>query len=471
MCRAEDNHDENGLDQLVIYGKGPTTCVARPDVVRSIQRDIEQVSALSAADVRLATALGLISSDALRAPGFNDGLFYEPTEMRSRLISGIAPPLKALSRSTIGAGLHALCLLVDFDDNVGQRPASEFEDLLFNRDNPDSMASYYHDISYGNLSVTGEVIGYIRAPQSYSFYTDGQSGTGMSFPRNTPGLLRDALAEFCRTDSLARFDQDGDGYVDGIFLVHAGSGAEAESDPNLRRDMIWSHKWVLPTPFINNGVRVFAYSTEPEDGRLGVFAHEFGHVLGLPDLYDTSYRSFGIGQWCLMAGGSWGGGGDAPVRMSCWCLQELGWIQPQLLGAAGSLSLTPLEGDPSQCHRVWTNGQGGAEYFLLEHRQRSGRDSQLPGDGLALWHIDERRSDNSNPVAYKVGLVQADGNKDLELNTNDGDDGDLFPGSRGVTTVNDDTTPSTRSNLGARTGVALTSIALAGNSVSVDVDL
>src|SRR5262249_47916040 len=160
-----------------------------------------------------------------------------------------------------------------------------------------------------------------------------------------PGLLNDALTEFCKTDTLTRFDLDGDGYVDGIFLVHAGTGAETEQDPTRRKSMIWSHKWTLPTPFVNDGVKVFAYSTEPEDGKVGVFSHEFGRVLGLPDLYDTSYRSFGVGKWCLMAAGSWGGGGDEPARMCCWCLEQLDWVNPQNLNAGGSISLAPLETD------------------------------------------------------------------------------------------------------------------------------
>jgi immune inhibitor A len=458
---------------LPLYAQGPTACVAHPEVVRSIQEDIARIGALSGADVRLAAALGLVSSDSIQPVGFNDGLFYDPTEVGPQLMAGVVagPPSAALRRVTTRGTLHALCLLVDFDDNQGQRPRQEFEDLLFNASNPDSMTSFYRDLSYGALDVTGEVIGYIRAPKPYSFYTNGESGMGIGFPSNTPGLLQDALVAFCQHDNLARFDNDGDGYVDGIFLVHAGRGAETERDPALRKNMIWSHKWVLPAPFVNNGVKVFAYSTEPEDGKLGVFSHEFGHVLGLPDLYDTSYRSFGIGQWCLMAGGSWGGDGDAPARMSCWCLTQLGWVQPKILNAPGPETLAPLEQDATQCLRVWTGGQAGPEFFLLEHREASGRDRSLPGSGLAVWHIDENRSDNSNPAAYKVGLVQADGRKDLELNRNSGDDGDLFPGSSGIMEIDDNTNPSTRSSLGSPTRVALRNVQPAGGSIDMDVEL
>src|SRR5262249_37536295 len=142
--------------------------------------------------------------------------------------------------------------------------------------------SYYRALSQGSLTVSGEVTDYVRAPHPYSHYTHGESGMGTSYPQNTPGLLHDALAKFCKKRSLQEFDRNGDGYVDGIFLIHAGGGAEAERDPAKRPHKIWSHKWVLPAPFEHKGIRAYAYSTEPEDGRVGVFTHEFGHILGLP---------------------------------------------------------------------------------------------------------------------------------------------------------------------------------------------
>ena len=365
--------------------------------------------------------------------------------------------------------MHALALLVDFPDNKGTRPAKEFHKLLFDKSNPDSMTNFYKAMSYGALDVTGEVVGYVRAPHPYSFYTANESGTGSSFPNNTPGLLKDALTIFCQNDNLKRFDLDGDGFVDGIFLIHAGGGAEAEPNPTKRKNMIWSHKWTLPQPFVNQSVKVFAYSTEPEDGKVGVFSHEFRHVLGLPDLYDTTYRSHGIGDWCLMAGGSWGNGGDRPARMSCWCLQKLGWIAPKVIKSKKSLSLKSLETGKTQCYRAWTGGAPGPEYFLLENRQTTGLDAFVPASGLADWHIDERQSNNDNPLAYLVAVVWADGKKDLEFLRNSGNDTDVFPGRKNVTTIYETITPSARADLGFVGGVALSKIALSGSIVTLTV--
>ncbi|ARN21783.1 M6 family metalloprotease domain-containing protein [Piscinibacter gummiphilus] len=453
------------------YEDGPTACRPTAAVLKDIKKSIKASHSLSAADIRLASFMGLVTADVQRVTGLNDGVFYPPSDIDPKTAPAQRPLRAArMARSAPGQArkLHALALLVDFSDNKGKRPAADFHKMLFDPANPDSMTSLYREMSYGALDLSGEVVGYVRAPKPYSFYTAGDSGTGTNFPQNTPGLLLDALTEFCKSDNLKRFDSDGDGFVDGIFLIHAGGGAEAEPDPAKRKDMIWSHKWTLPKPFTDQGVKVFAYSTEPEDGRVGVFSHEFGHVLGLPDLYDTSYRSEGVGNWCLMGGGSWGGQGKKPTRMSCWCLSKLGWIKP-VAAKSAKYTLDPLEGDPKECLWVWTKGKAGPEYFMLENRQATGRDVSLPGSGLAVWHIDETRSDNTNPLAYKVGLLQADGKRELELAKNAGDANDLFPGGLKKKSLNATTNPSSRAHDGSATGVSLSGIALKAGVVTVTV--
>jgi immune inhibitor A len=459
------------------YADGPTACMAHPRVLADIAKRVRGANVLSTADARLAQSMGLLDIPSVGRTGWNDGVIYPLDEAAARApVRGRLAPTQRVALPKAEGTLNCLVLLVDFSDNPGSTPAAHFEKLLFDATNPNSMNSFYRELSYGKLNVTGQVVGWLRAPQPYSYYVDGQSGTGSSFPRNTPGLLRDALNIWTQTNSLKPFDANGDGYVDGLFLVHAGAGAETQASAAKRKAMIWSHKWTLPTPFVNNGVRAYAYFTAPEDGRLGVFSHEFGHFIGLPDLYDTSYRSRGVGDWCLMAGGSWLGDGHVPARLSAWCLSSLGWITPTNVkpstGKTGTrYSLDSLEKDKKACLRVWKGGAAGPEYFLLENRQQAGRDAQLPGKGLALWHIDERQADNTNPIAYRVGLVQADGRRDLELNANDGDAGDLFPGSKKVKTVNDKTgiAPSTRAHDGSATGVALSRISEAKGLVGVTV--
>jgi immune inhibitor A len=452
------------------YADGPTACIAHPKVLKNIRASIASKRVLSTADARLARRMGLLSIPNIARTGWNDGIIYPLEEQRNRSIGHVrsARPSERFTLSRASGTLKCLVLLVDFSDNVATQTPSHFETLLFDRNNTNSMASFYHELSYGKLNVTGVVTQWIRAPKPYSFYTAGESGTGDNFPQNTPGLLQDILTEYCKTNTLADFDVNGDGFVDGLFLVHAGPGAETQSNSQKRNDMIWSHKWTLPQPFTNNGVKAFAYFTAPEDGKLGVFSHEFGHFLGLPDLYDTTYRSEGVGAWCLMAAGSWGGGGATPARLSAWCLATLDWIKPINATKVQSVALASLENDRNACYRVWTKGRLESEYFLIENRQAKGRDVSLPTSGLALWHIDESQADNTNPVSYRVGLVQADGRRDLELGRNSGDDGDLFPGKKAVKQVNDVTglAPTTRANSGAKTGVAISSIQMRNGIVN-----
>ncbi|WP_162561278.1 M6 family metalloprotease domain-containing protein [Methylobacterium terrae] len=458
------------------YAAGPTACIAHPDVLENIKHQVVSGQVLSTADAKLAARAGWLGIPKIARSGFNDGVVYPPSQTDAQALRDEAgrPPTKQLALPAPDAKttLNCLVLLVDFSDLPGQQTPSHYRTLLFDSGNPDSMNRFYWDLSGHKLDVTGQVVGWLRAEHPYAYYVDGQSGTGDGFPRNTPGLLDEILRRYCDGNSLKPFDVNGDGYLDGLFLVHAGGGAEAEAEPLRRKSLIWSHKWTLPEPFTNDGVKAYAYFTAPENGRLGVFSHEFGHFLGLPDLYDTSYRSAGVGNWCLMGGGSWNGGGERPSRMSAWCLEQLGWIRPQPLTASASLALDTLEKDASACYRIDSVSEA-REYFLLENRQQAGRDDKLPGSGLALWHIDETQSDNTNPLAYKVALVQADGRRDLEFGRKPDDPADLFPGQAAVRSVDDRGAkhPHTRWNDGTASGIALTEITEEDGIVTVDVTL
>lgn len=460
------------------YADGPTACAPHPRVISNIRKQIAKARILSVADARIAGLSGMLGTPRDNRTGFNDGVIYPPTE---EAITGLARAgargMPRVSRSLAMAPgqqtLNCLVLLVDFSDNRGSKTPAHYEKLLFDATSPNSMASFYRELSYGQLNVTGTVVPWIRASKPYGYYTNGDSGTGNTYPQNTPGLLEEVLRKWTATSghSFKPFDVNGDGFLDGLFLVHAGPGAETLASPAARRNAIWSHKWTLQAPFRNGGVKAYAYFTAPEDGKLGVFSHEFGHFLGLPDLYDTTYRSHGIGDWCLMAGGSWGGGGSRPARLSAWCLERLEWITPKKVASPRQVTLDTLEQDQTACLRVAAGPAATHEYFLLENRQKTGRDTSLPGHGLAVWHIDDTQSSNDNPLAYKVALVQADGRRDLELLKNSGDAGDLFPGAKAVTTVSGAGAvhPHLRANNGAATSVTLKGISEKKGVVKVNV--
>jgi immune inhibitor A len=369
--------------------------------------------------------------------------------------------------------MKCLVVLIDFSDNVGKRPAEEFRAMLFsqNQSSPASMRDYYAENSRGQLDLDGQVVGWLRMPHPYAYYAAGKSGTSPDdYPHNAQKMAEDAVLLAANQVSFADFDGDGDGFLDGLFLIHAGEGAETDVNEATRGDKIWSHQWNLTAPFKSQGVSVYAYCTEPEDGRLGVFCHEFGHMLGLPDLYDTTNRSHGVGAWCVMGAGSWNDNGLTPAHFCAWAKARLGWLRPKVVREAGSLALesvaAPHNGD---VYRLWTGGGTGLEYFLLENRQLVGFDRELPGPGLLIWHIDETRDNNDNPGAYLVALVQADGLFHLERNKNRGDAADPFPGSGGNHRFDDKSTPHSRANLGGSTGVAVTKIKVDGTSLRCDV--
>ena len=281
-------------------------------------------------------------------------------------------------------------------------------------------------------------------------------------------MAYDAAVEADKLLDFTSYDNDGDGFVDAYVIVHAGSGAEQTGSSGD----IWSHKWVLPNgPYNADSTKIYGYLTVPEDCKLGVCAHELGHLLfGFPDLYDVDYSSEGIGDWCLMSGGSWNGNGDTPAHPSAWCKYTQNWAP----------TITPTGNTPIQLPDVKANGSivhvlppmgDKTEYFLLENRQKTNFDKELPGAGLLIWHIDEKVTDNTNENHPKVALVQSDGRRDLEKAVNRGDDGDPYPGASNVFTFNNSSNPSSKMYAGTDSHVAITHISSPGEVMTFELDL
>jgi immune inhibitor A len=218
------------------------------------------------------------------------------------------------------------------------------------------------------------------------------------------------------------------------------------------------------TPRKKNGVAVSRYSMEPEDGKIGVFCHELGHVLGLPDLYDYEMDSAGTGWWDLMAGGSWNNNGLTPAHPIAWCKVRLGWVKPVEAQSPQKITLRPSTAYPD----IYKLGPDGKEYFLMENRQRLGFDGSLPGEGLLVMHVDEGRSNNNDQSRYLVGIQQCDGRRDLERNANRGDAGDPFPTAFN-SAFSSDTNPDSRLYDGKESGVFLANISRKGETIALDI--
>jgi immune inhibitor A len=398
-------------------------------------------------------------------PGLNDGLILPGDHFP------IGTPLErvraeAAERAPLRGPVRVIVVLVDFEDRQmdGDHDRQHFEDLFFSRGvlPNGSVREYFAEVTHGLVDIIGEVVGPFRMPRTLHAYANGQSGTGPAAP-NARTMARDAATAANPIVNFGPYDNDGNGFVDAFIVIHAGAGAERTG----RGDDIWSHKWVLSGGDFNaDGTRIFAYLTVPEDARIGVCCHELGHLLfGWPDLYDTDGSAEGLGNWCLMAGGSWNGGGDVPAHPSAWCKADQGWVEVINQAENGMASIADVK-DGHTVHRLWKHGDTGDEYFLVENRQRRLYDRELPGDGLLVFHVDDKVATNSDERHPKVALLQADGADDLGHGNNRGDAGDPFPGTANNTELTHKTSPSSQAYGGGNTSVSITEIGASGPVMS-----
>ncbi|MBM7692775.1 immune inhibitor A [Peribacillus deserti] len=230
-----------------------------------------------------------------------------------------------------------------------------YEKMLFGNENftldtgekIQTFKQYYEEQSGGSYTVDGYVSDWLTVPGNAKDYGDDSpdGGNDNLAPKGPRDFVKDTLNAAAASGlNLADYDQfdlydlDGDGnqnepdgLVDHLMIIHAGTGQEAGGG-KLGDDAIWSHRWVLgnapykvpgtktEVPYWGGQMAAFDYTIEPEDGAVGVFAHEFGHDLGLPDEYDTQYTGDGepVASWSIMSGGSWNGkiAGTTPSSFS-----------------------------------------------------------------------------------------------------------------------------------------------------------
>ena len=233
-----------------------------------------------------------------------------------------------------------LVLMIGYSDlafDAGD--TAEFYEKLLNGENDEALSfrKYYRDMSGGRLDIEVTVVN-TGSALNYIAYYGANDGEGYDVRPAT--LVGEAIdgADAGGLD-FSRFDNDGDGEVDVVMVIHAGRGEESGADD----DTIWSHAWDLDSGAYFgdgsgartcDGVTINEYTIQPEcflapgDSTIGVFTHEFGHVLELPDLYDTTYATDGVGRWSLMAAGSWNGPGNdgsVPAPLLAWEKARLGW--------------------------------------------------------------------------------------------------------------------------------------------------
>jgi hypothetical protein len=211
---------------------------------------------------------------------------------------------------------------------------------------------------------------------------------------------------------------------------------------------------------------------------IAVMSHELGHLAGLPDLYDYSRYTWGVGYWGLMGYGAWGAGGNtpwSPAHMEAWSKVEAGFVTPVAITAdTHDLRIPDVETCPV-IFKVWRGGTDADTCFLLENRQHKGFDTPLPGAGLLIWHIDpgcggyDDIVDLEEDSTYHLDHGQGVRPDPHVYHDTLGRDSDPLPGTWNRTAFGGATVPGSRDNQGLATGISIENIRLAGDTVICDV--
>lgn len=305
------------------------------------------------------------------------------------------------SMSEVSGEKKLLLILFEFSDKQFIHTSDNF-DAMMNQVNytvngrTGSVHDYYYDVSGGLFSLNMDVVGPFRGSRNTAFY--GNTDYGYQY------FAREAVDSAAKYVNFSDYDNDNDGYIDGLHIIFAGFGEEAGASA----DCIWSHKsYIYDAPTYNNTV-VDLYSCSPECSgnngsnltQIGVICHELGHVFGAPDYYDTDYSGSGgefpgLGQWDIMSSGSWNESGCTPAHHNAYTkLYIYRWATCDTITAdAAQYVLDPVAVSSHDFYRVNTSTEG--DFFLLENRQKIKWDGGIPGHGLIVYHVHPNANDRN----------------------------------------------------------------------------
>ena len=420
---------------------------------------------------RAASAPSRVSSTVSSVSGAS----APPSRVYTPIASGTMKNLVILARFSDTPNIYSSALINNLFNTVGY----SYDGAL------GSVKDYFQEVSYGGLNVDSVVSVWVDLPGTAAYYGANDAEGWDLRPQQ---MVIDAInALDAASFNFAQCDGNGDGWVDGLTIIHSGRAEEmGGNDP----DYIWSHQWELDTPLVKDGVSMQVYHTEAEQrgwdayvdtwglARIGTICHETGHFLGLPDLYDTDGGSSGLGEFCLMSGGSWNGpdyaddsgDGASPSHPSAWPKKYLGWVTATQLTTVGTKFLNRIEDNASALYKLRDSAFPANEYFLVENRQGYGFDAYLPGmdRGLLIWHVDESQDGNTDPAHYLVDLEEASGVQHLTSGENVyGNDLDYY--RAGNNAFSDASTPNSRSYSGLALKLILEGVSPTGSPMSFEL--
>lgn len=366
--------------------------------------------------------------------------------------------MAAISNEANEVDTLKLCvILVDFPDyywTQGSVSATrdQLDSILFSDKtkpgpiNPTgSMTDFFREVSYGKLYVTGEVYGWYRADSTLSWFLRfGDNGLSTG-----DDLAVQAVQKANADIDFREYRDPGLSLMSSLVLIHAGPGAEGGGAN------IWSHRGSINQQLQPDSTSITGYIMNPEENvgggisPIGVFCHEYGHSLGLPDFYDVAYNpgSQGLGRWALMASGNYNGNSQLPAHMCTFSKWSLGFMVAQ----QPSTNLARVEFPPLSTDTIayalipgGSDIQTGQEYWIVENRQPYGFDAGLPGFGLLIYHVDLGVFNQTNPSNYRIAVEQADGLNQMAFGGSRGDAADPFPGTTNNRYFHTFTTPDSR---------------------------
>ena len=370
----------------------------------------------------------------------------------------LAPP----QRQTVG-DFVGLCLLIDFSDEPATIHRDEVEQFCNQPGysgfgNRGSVYDFFHDNSIGRCRYTNVVAPYYRAKNPKTYYTN----PAIPQPQRAVELILEALVYHKANGfDFSALTADSQGFVYAMNVYYAGPVT------NEWAKGLWPHSFHIGNAVtVHTGKNVYDYQFTAMESELslGTFCHENGHMLcDYPDLYDYGYESSGIGGFCLMCAGN-NVNEKNPIPINAYLKRLSGWARNVIPVEHGKV--ITLEAGTNDCAIF---SRGGREYFLIENRFKAGRDSDLPDEGLVIWHVDED-GDNSHEQMtsanhYELSLEQADGLFQLEQRRGyNGDGADLFAGPGA--SFSDKSTPNSKWWNGIASNLTIDQITPAGQSIS-----
>lgn len=385
-----------------------------------------------------------------------------PQEMAARRAPSLTRPMRAVGSANLAP--RGLVILVNYSDYTytSTNTQSAMSEML-NGENytydgaTGSAKKYFYAQSNGQYAPTFDVVGPVTLPNTRAHYGGNDSNGDDVLPG-------DMVVEACQlVDSevdFSQYDNDGDGYVDFVYILYAGLG-EADGGPD---ESIWPHNWNL-TSASSYGNCTYAKNKRKFDGKyvdnyacsgeingltnkrcgIGTICHEFGHVIGMVDLYDIEYGTNydnGVtpGEWSIMDGGSYNNNGKTPPNYSIFDKYYMGWATPTILNESnkGAKTLTTNYGDGYQLNSSGTLAaySSTSPQYYIENRQQSGWDAYLPGHGMIVWKVTFSSSawNNNSPNGSSTSgsprytVVSAKGTDKVQESQ-----ADPFPGSTKTT--------------------------------------